>query len=208
MPIGIRTSPDGENSQFGAICRYFSQRNRYRTHSKKGQKNRSCFIRNSKMLGFVAEQSSYMQWNRWVFDDNWRIIIPPPPHTHTQNVVFIPPAKCSFRGVYWFQHVHDSVIPSTFKVFTTLIAFVRFCSNLHHTLIIRQCMFGMKIGAAGSVLQRVIMLLCNSYNKMVVVLSLIVIPSTFKFLLYNFNSFCPILFIFTPHHNHQTMHVW
>ena len=24
--------------------------------------------------------------------------------------------------------------------------------------------------------------------------------------LHNFDSFCLILFIFTPHHNHQTMH--
>ena len=37
--IKICTSPDGENSQFGAICRYFSQRDRYRTRSQKGQKN-------------------------------------------------------------------------------------------------------------------------------------------------------------------------
>ena len=35
----------------------------------------------------------------------------------------------------------------------TLIAFVRFCSNLHHILTIRQCIFDRKIGAEGSVLQ-------------------------------------------------------
>ena len=29
-----------------------------------------------------------------------------------------------------------------------------------------------------------------------------------RFLLNNFDSFCPILFTFTPHLNHQTMHVW
>ena len=28
------------------------------------------------------------------------------------------------------------------------------------------------------------------------------------FFLYNFDSFCLILFIFTPHHYHQTVHVW
>ena len=28
------------------------------------------------------------------------------------------------------------------------------------------------------------------------------------FLLYNFDSFCLILFVFTPHHYHQTVHVW
>ena len=67
--------------------------------------------------------------------------------------IIIPPAKHSFRGVSCFQHVGDSGILSTFKVFITLIAFVRFCSNLHHTLTIRQCMFGGKIGAEGSVLQ-------------------------------------------------------
>ena len=35
------------------------------------------------------------------------------------------------------------------------------------------------------------------------------LPSTFKgfFLLYNFDSFCPILFKFTPHLDHQRMHV-
>ena len=33
------------------------------------------------------------------------------------------------------------------------VYFVRFCSNLHHTLTIRQCMFGRKKGAEGSVLQ-------------------------------------------------------
>ena len=31
--------------------------------------------------------------------------------------------------------------------------FVRFCSNSHHTIAIRQCMFGDKIGTKGSVLQ-------------------------------------------------------
>ena len=32
--------------------------------------------------------------------------------------IIIPPAKPSFSGGYCFQHVRDSVIPSTFKVFT------------------------------------------------------------------------------------------
>ena len=31
--------------------------------------------------------------------------------------LIIPPAKRSFRGVYCFQHVRDSEIPSTFKAF-------------------------------------------------------------------------------------------
>ena len=35
----------------------------------------------------------------------------------------------------------------------TLIALALFCSNFHHTLTIRHCMFCRKIGAEGSVLQ-------------------------------------------------------
>ena len=35
-----------------------------------------------------------------------------------------------------------------------------------------------------------------------------VIPSIFKVLLNNFDSFFQILFKFTPHLNHQTVHVW
>ena len=46
-----------------------------------------------------------------------------------------------------------SVIPSTFKAFITLIAVVRFCSNLHHILTITQCMFDRKTGAERSVLR-------------------------------------------------------
>ena len=37
--------------------------------------------------------------------------------TETQPTIFIPPAKWSFSGVYCFQHVRDSVLLSTFKVF-------------------------------------------------------------------------------------------
>ena len=62
------------------------------------------------------------------------------------------------------------VIPSTFYGFfsITLIAFIWFCSYLHHTITIRQCMFERKIGAEGSVLQEFTMPLSNSYNKMFV----------------------------------------
>ena len=35
----------------------------------------------------------------------------------------------------------------------TLVALARFCSNFHHTLTIRHCMYCRKIGAEGSVLQ-------------------------------------------------------
>ena len=34
------------------------------------------------------------------------------------------------------------------------------------------------------------------------------IPSTFKVFAHNFDSFCQILFKFTPHLNNQTVHVW
>ena len=73
----------------------------------------------------------------------------------------IPPAKHSFRGVYCFQPVRHSVIPSirhSDSIFlrfcsVTLVALTRFCSNFHHTLTIRHCMFYRKKGAEGSVLQ-------------------------------------------------------
>ena len=75
--------------------------------------------------------------------------------------IIIPPAKRSFRGVYCFQPVRDSKIPRfrhsviIFLRFcsVTLVALARFCSNFHHTLTIRHCMFCRKIGAEGSVLQ-------------------------------------------------------
>ena len=82
--------------------------------------------------------------------------------------LFYTPAKGVFRGVYCFQHVCPSMILLTSKGFApsfhdsvnsqgfcaiTLIAFVQFCSNVHHTLTIRQCMFDREIGAEGSVLQ-------------------------------------------------------
>ena len=35
----------------------------------------------------------------------------------------------------------------------TLVVIARFCSNFHHTITIRHCMFCRKIGAEGSVLQ-------------------------------------------------------
>ena len=68
-----------------------------------------------------------------------------------------------------------------------------------------------KIGAEGSVLQE----LCHF-----VILTIRCLyalpphpptpppPQYLIILLYNFESFCPILFILTPHHNHQTVPVW
>ena len=47
----------------------------------------------------------------------------------------------------------------------TFVALARLCSNFHHTLTIRQCMFCRKIGAEGSVLQE-LMPLCNFKCKL------------------------------------------
>ena len=50
--------------------------------------------------------------------------------------------------------------------------------------------------------------LCNSYNKMFVLWLIVhIFRQHLRCLLYNFDSFCPILFKFTPHLSHQTMHV-
>ena len=100
---------------------------------------------------------------------NFKVFFTPPP-PFPQNIVLVGYTVFSMSVILWFHQFYGIY-------FITLIAFVRFCSNLHHTLTIRQCMFDRKIGAAGSVLQ--VMPLCNSYNKMFV-LSPIVIPSTFK----------------------------
>ena len=72
-------------------------------------------------------------------------------------MIIIPPAKHSFRGVYCFPPVRDSVILS-FRdsgniLSITKVALARFCSNFHHTLTIRHYTFCRKIGAKGSVLQ-------------------------------------------------------
>ena len=77
------------------------------------------------------------------------------------KTIIIPPRKRSLRGVYCFESVRDSVIPSCrhsviiFYRFcsVTFVALARFCSNFHYTLTIRHCMFYKKIGAEGSVLQ-------------------------------------------------------
>ena len=78
----------------------------------------------------------------------------------------------------------------------TFVALARFCSNFHHTLTIRHCMFCKKKGAEGSVLQE----LCHF-----VILN--AIHFFLKVLLCNFCSSCLILFKFSPHLNHQTLHV-
>ena len=68
-----------------------------------------------------------------------------------------PPLKWSFNGVYCFQHVRDSENPKFCQHLKLLLynfdSFCPICSNLHHALTIRQCMFGRKVGAEGSVLQ-------------------------------------------------------
>ena len=55
-------------------------------------------------------------------------------------------------GVYCFQPFRDSV--NIIRIcYVTEVALARFCSNFHHTLTIRHCMFCRKKGAKGSVLQ-------------------------------------------------------
>ena len=77
-----------------------------------------------------------------------------------------------------------------------------FCTNLHHTITIRQCMFDKKIRAEESVLQELCLILtirCLYYDNDSV--------SNLGFFSSITDSFCLILFVFTPHHYHQTMHV-
>ena len=59
-----------------------------------------------------------------------------PPSLNKQNVNLY---TTSNRGVYCFQPVCLSAIPSTYEGFS--LAFVRFGSYLQHTLTIRHCMF-------------------------------------------------------------------
>ena len=50
----------------------------------------------------------------------------------------------------------------------TLVTLDRFCSNFHHTLTIRHCMFCRKIGAEGSFLQELchfVILTANVYHS-------------------------------------------
>ena len=74
-------------------------------------------------------------------------------------LTYYTPRKRSLRGVYCFESVRDSMIPSFRDHFfyrfcsVTFVALARFCSNFHHRLTIRHCMFRKKIGAEGSVLQ-------------------------------------------------------
>ena len=60
-----------------------------------------------------------------------------------KNDIFIPPAKQSFRGVYCFQSVRNSVIPSfrhSVNILTSLLnnlssfcpMFFKFSTHLHH----------------------------------------------------------------------------
>ena len=120
-------------------------------------------------------------------------------------LVFIPPAKRSFRGVYCFEPVRHSVIPSFRDLFflwfcsVTLVPTARFCSNFHRTLAIRHCMFCRKIGAEGSVLQE----LCH----FVILTARYFCAHFFMIFLCIFCSYCPILFKFSPHLNHHTLHV-
>ena len=89
--------------------------------------------------------------------------------TYNVPVVLYPPAKQSFRGYIVFSMSGILSFRQYLRCCSiTLIAFVRFCSNLHHTLTIRQCIFNRKIGAEGLVLQElchfVILKICLYYD--------------------------------------------
>ena len=70
--------------------------------------------------------------------------------------------SCTFRWALWSMGLWLEIGFCSI----TLIAFVWFCSKLHHTLPIRQCTFARKIGAEGSISR--VMPHCNSYNEMFV----------------------------------------
>ena len=133
---------------------------------------------------------------KWGYEqDEYTVYLYPPPP---------PPAKRSFRGVYCFQPVRHSVIPwfrhseIIFLWFcsVTLVPTARFCSNFHHTLAIRHCMFCRKIGAEGSVLQE----LCH----FVILTASYFCAHFFMIFLCIFSSYCPILFKF--HHTLTITH--
>ena len=68
------------------------------------------------------------------------------------------PRKTEFKVVYCFQPVSRYSVSRSFHQHlrfssVTLVMFVRFLSNFHDTVTIRQCMFDGKIGTEGSVLQ-------------------------------------------------------
>ena len=130
----------------------------------------------------------------------------------TSQHSYYTPAKRSFMGyaVYSKSRIlsfRPSVIPSFRQQLRfcsiTLIAFVRFCLNLRHTLTIRQCTFERKIGARGSVLHE----LCLFVILLIKCIITGSTPFLNRFLLYNFDSFCLILFNIKPQLTHQTMHV-
>ena len=135
-----------------------------------------------------------LQWGKCCSED--RAFIIPQQNRVWGGILF---SACpSFRPsvILWFrQHLSillynlDSFCPILF-IFTPQ----HYCQTMHDW----------KIGAEGSVLQE----LCHFVNlSKMFVLWLIVILST-RVLLYNFDSFCLILFVLTPYHYNQTMHVW
>ena len=119
----------------------------------------------------------------------------------------------SFNEVYCFQHIHDSVISVIqwfchfFNNYIASVAFVRFCSNFHHILTIRQntYMYGRKWVRKVSITR--VIRLCNSLNKMFVLwltvhtlwnqllLQLSLVLFITKTCLYNFDHLKPHFYI-------------
>ena len=114
-----------------------------------------------------------------------------------QNAVLGGYTVLSLSVILWFRH---SEIIFLWFCSVTLVPTARFCSNFHHTLAIRHCMFYRKIGAEGSVLQE-FMPLCNFNCKMF-------LCSFFLWFSYvSLVAIASILFKFSPHLNHHTLHV-
>ena len=113
-----------------------------------------------------------------------------------QNVVLGGYTVLSLSVIPWFRH---SEIIFLWFCSVTLVPTARFCSNFHHTLAIRHCMFCRKIWAEGSVLQE----LCH----FVILTARYFCAHFFMIFLCFFSSYCQILIKFSPHLNHHTLHV-
>ena len=124
------------------------------------------------------------------------------------------PTKQSLRGYTVFSmsvipSFCHSVIPSAFKHLSILLYNLdSFCPILfiftsqHHC----QTMHVWSENRGWRISITRVMPLCKSFKD--VCIMTIVILSTLRVLLYNFDSFCLILFVLTPYHYNQTMHVW
>ena len=120
-------------------------------------------------------------------------------------MLIIPPAKRSFRGVYCFQSVRNSVIPSfrhSVNILTSLLnnlssfcpMFFKFSTHLHHkTTPAKRSFRG--VYCFQSVRNSVIPSFRHSVNILTSLLN-------------NLSSFCPMFFKFSTHLHHKTTHVW